>query len=87
MMLKAYLYLWIMTVFMTRFETLLVLLILNNAGSRRCSLIMIKLSRTVPHALAYKQLTKLRQVHEMFAVVIRSAFEWNRIADVSLESF
>ena len=33
---------------------------------RRGSFIMIKFFRTVPHALAYKQLTKLRQVHAMF---------------------
>ena len=33
---------------------------------RRRSFTMIKLSRTVPHALAYKQLTKLCQVHAMF---------------------
>ena len=33
---------------------------------RRHSLMMIKLSRTVSHAMAYKQLTKRRQVHAMF---------------------
>ena len=33
---------------------------------RRHSFIMIKFSRTVPHALTYKQLTKLLQVHSMF---------------------
>ena len=84
MLLQAYLYLWTMIVFTIQFETLPVLLILNNAGSsssscriwimqapvlvelrRRC-FVMIKVSRTVPHALAYKQLTKLLQVHAMF---------------------
>ena len=33
---------------------------------RHRSFIMIKFSRTVPNALAYKQLTKLRQVYAMF---------------------
>ena len=52
---------------------------------RRRSFIMIKFSRTVSHALAYKQLTKLRQVCS--AVVISSAFESNHIADMSLQRF
>ena len=33
---------------------------------RRRSFIMIKFSRAVPNVLAYKQLTKFRQVHAMF---------------------
>ena len=33
---------------------------------RRRSFVMIKFSRAVPSALAYKQLTELRQVHAMF---------------------
>ena len=33
---------------------------------RRRSFIMIIFSRTVPHAVAYKQLVKLRQLHAMF---------------------
>ena len=79
-----------MTVFMIQFETFPVLLILSNAGSsssscrigikqapalvdlRRHSFIMVKFSR-----LAYKQLTKLRQVHAMFCVAISSGFESN----------
>ena len=53
---------------------------------RRRNFIVIKFSRTVPHALlAYKQLTELRQVHAMF--VISSAFESNHIADMSPQSF
>ena len=54
---------------------------------RRRSFIMVKFSRTVPHALAYKQLTKIVKYMQCSAVVISSAFESNHIADMSLQSF
>ena len=47
---------------------------------------MVKFFRTVPHAIAYKQLKKLRQVHAMSAVVISSALESNHIVDMGLQS-
>ena len=54
---------------------------------RRRSFIMIKFSRTVPNALAYKQLTNFVKYVQCFAVVISSAFESNHIADMSLHNF
>ena len=57
------------------------------ADLRSRSFIMIKFSRIVLHALAYKQLTKLLQVHVMFCSRHSSAVESNNIADMSLQSF
>ena len=60
---------------------------------RRRSFIMIKFSRTVPHALAYKQLTKLRQVQPtaIFIMIVSPAVLAHdvsaRASDVSLAGF
>ena len=51
---------------------------------RRRSFIMIKFSRTVPHALTSQNFVKYLQCS---VVVISRGFEWNHIANMSLESF
>ena len=48
------------------------------------SFIMIKFSRTVPHAINSQNFVKYMQCS---AVVISGAFESNHIADISLQSF